>query len=108
MLSVTAGGQVDYLEVDGVYEWVIEFQCHLNKKGTGISFTGINFYSRSRNASQVGLPRHNDTVVHAIRPPQLCGAWEPMTGGSRQYDSHRRAPPRVVMQLDRMAHTRNP
>lgn len=43
---------VDYLEVDGKYEWVIEFQCKYNKRGSAISFIGINFYSRSRNVSK--------------------------------------------------------
>lgn len=43
---------VDFLEgEDGTYEWVIEFQCKYNRRGTGISFTGINFYSKRRNVS---------------------------------------------------------
>ena len=54
---------VDFLEVNGVYEWVIEFQCKYNRQHSKVSFTGINFYSRSRNVTQ----DYMDNMLQAAR-----------------------------------------
>ena len=41
---------VDYQEIDGVYEWVIEFQCE--QKFDHVWCVGINWYSRRNKVSE--------------------------------------------------------
>ena len=46
----------------GQYEWVIEFQCR-GKPGKGVTFTGINFYSRVQAPPQAAV----DGMLQAAR-----------------------------------------
>ena len=52
---------VDFLEKDGVYEWVIEFQCV--EKFDHVWFVGINWYSRLYKVSE----DYYDSLLNAGR-----------------------------------------
>ena len=52
---------VDFQEKDGVYEWVIEFQCL--EKLDHVWFVGINWYSRSYKVSE----EYYDEILNAAR-----------------------------------------